>query len=73
MRGGSCKGTYVVLPADIVEGDRIDVLVKDEGDGDGEVEHVETLRADGEGQDFNGIRHDERGECQTALPISNVT
>lgn len=39
------EATYVVLPADAVERDRIDVLVKDECDGDGEVEYVEALGA----------------------------
>ena len=62
--------TYVVFPADVVERDRVDILVEDERDGDGEVEHIEALRTDGEGQDLHGVRHDEGRERQAALPIS---
>ena len=56
----------VVLPGDVVERDRVDVLVEDEGEGDGEVEDVETLGTERVGQDLNSVGNNERGEGQTA-------
>jgi len=52
----------VVLPPNGSEGDRVNVLVEDEGEGDDEVENVETLGTNRVGQDFDGVGDDERGE-----------
>lgn len=62
--GGSGAGTHVVLPADVLQRDRVHVLVEDERDGDREVEHVEALGAQRERQDLDRVRHDERRERQ---------
>ena len=58
--------TYVVLPGNVLEGNWVDVLVEDEGHRDREVEDVEPLCADGEGQNLDGVRDDEWGERNTA-------
>ena len=42
------SNTYVVLPANLLHGDGVDILVEDEGDGDREVEDVEAFRTDRE-------------------------
>ena len=52
----------IVLPSDVLEGDRVDVLVEDEGERDREVEDVEALRAQRVRQDLNRIRDDEGTE-----------
>jgi hypothetical protein len=49
----------------VLEGDRVDVLVEDEGDGDDEIEDVETLGAKVERQDLDGVRDDEGCEGDT--------
>ena len=66
LKGDPAYIDDVVLPCDIVEGDRVDVLVEDEGHRDREVEDVEPLCADGEGQNLDGVRDDEWGERNTA-------
>lgn len=66
LKGDPANIDDVVLPCDIVEGDRVDVLVEDEGHRDREVEDVEPLCADGEGQNLDGVRDDEWGERNTA-------
>lgn len=57
--------TYVVLPADGVESDGVDILIENEGDGDRELEYVEALCAKCEWQDLDGVRDDERAKCET--------
>jgi len=52
----------VVLPADVRKGDGVDILVEDEGQGDGEVEDVEALGTDVVGQNLDGVGDDERRE-----------
>jgi hypothetical protein len=49
----------------MLESDRIDILVEDEGDGDHEVEDVEALSAKVERQNLNGVRDDERCKGET--------
>ena len=61
----SRREAYVVSPADGIEGDRVDVLVENERERDGEVENGETLGTEREGQDFNGVGDDKRGEGNT--------
>ena len=48
FKGDPANIDDVVLPCDIVEGDRVDVLVEDQGQRQREVEHRETLRTEGE-------------------------
>ena len=62
--------THVVLPGDLAEGDGVDVLVEDDGEGDGEVEDVETLGTKRVGQDLNGVGDNERSEGNTVCYIS---
>ena len=52
----------IVLPPNIFEGDGVNVLVEDEGEGDDEVEYVEALGTDWVRQDFDGVGDDERGK-----------
>jgi hypothetical protein len=49
----------------VVEGDRVDVLVKDERRGNDKVEDIETLGAKVEWQNLNGVRNDERCKGDT--------
>lgn len=62
--------TYVVAPAHVLKGDRVDVLVEDEGKRDGKVEDVETLGTQCVGQNFNGVRDDDGCEGNAARRIS---
>ena len=39
------KGTHIISPCQVLESDRVDVLVEDEREGDDEVENIETLGA----------------------------
>lgn len=55
----------VVLPGDVAESDRVDVLVEDEGERDDEVEDVETLGTEAVGKDLDGVGNDEGGERKT--------
>lgn len=57
--------TYVVLPADGVKSDGVDVLIEDEGEGDRKVENGETLGTQCERKNLDGVRDNERGECET--------
>lgn len=66
------KIAYVVLPLKFVEGNRVNVLVEDEREGDGEVEHVETLGTESEGQDLDSVRDDERRESKTMEIVRSV-
>jgi len=52
----------VVLPGDVIKSNGVDVLVENEGEGNGEVEDSETLCTYGEGQDLHGIGDDEGSE-----------
>jgi hypothetical protein len=52
--------TYVVLPAELAERDRVGILVEDEGQRDGEVEDVEALGAECVRQDLDRVGNDER-------------
>ena len=54
--------THVVLPAELGEGDRVDVLVENEGDRDGQVEDVEALRTERVREDLKRVRDNERRE-----------
>ena len=58
------SNTYVVLPANGLEGDGVDVLVEDKGDRDREVEHVVALCTEREWEDLERVRNDERRECK---------
>ena len=60
------SNTYVVLPANLLHGDGVDILVEDEGDGNREVEDVEALRAQRVRQDLDRIRDDEGAERDSA-------
>ena len=51
------------------ECDGVDVLVKDEGAGDHEVEDRETLGAQVEGQDLDGVGDDERAVRDTRSEV----
>jgi hypothetical protein len=59
----------VVLPSDVFEGDRIYILVEDEGEGDDKVEDVESLGADREREDFDSVGDDEWGEGNIVEPV----
>ena len=59
--------THVVLPADGVQCNRVNVLVEDEGKGDGEVEDDETLGTDVEGENLDGVGHNQGGEGQAGV------
>jgi hypothetical protein len=59
---GSSKVTHIVLPRNVVKRNRVDVLVEDERERDGEVEDVEALGTNGERQDLDGVRDDERSK-----------
>jgi hypothetical protein len=54
----------VVLPLDGSEGDGVDVLVKYEGDVDGQVHDDQTLGSDSEGQDLDGVGDEQGGHGQ---------
>ena len=54
----------VVLPLDGTEGDGVDVLVKNEGDVDGQVHDDQTLGSDSEGQDLDGVGNEQGGHGQ---------
>lgn len=45
----------VILPANGVEGNRVDVLVEEEGRGDAEVQPGETLGTETVGENFGGV------------------
>ena len=55
----------VVLPAKLLEGDGVDVLVEDEREGDGKVEGDEALGTEVVGQNLDGVRDNERGVGDT--------
>lgn len=50
----------VVLPGQGLEGNRVDILVEEEGGGDEEVEHGQSLSSKGEWQDLDRVC-----DCQT--------
>ena len=62
---GKVEIAYVVLPCNGIEGDGVDVLVENKGDGDDEVEDVETLGTETVWQDLDGVHDDEWRECKT--------
>lgn len=70
LKGKPAAINDIVLPANIVKGDGIDVLVEDERKGDGEVEDGEALGTNGEGQDLNGIGDDKGRESYTEIQVS---
>ena len=47
--------TYVVLPGKFAQCNRVDVLVEDKRQGDGKVEHVETLGTELVRQDLDSV------------------
>jgi hypothetical protein len=49
----------VVLPPEGLEGDGVGVLIEDDGTHDGEIHDGETLGADEEGQDLDGVGDEE--------------
>ena len=55
----------VVLPAELLEGNGVDVLVEDEREGDGKVEGDEALGTEVVGQNLDGVRDNERGVGDT--------
>ncbi len=63
---GSYDGAYVVFPGDGIEGDRVDILVEDEGKGDGEVENRESFGTERVRQDLDSVGDDERGEGEAS-------
>lgn len=62
---GKEERTHVVLPTNVAECDRVDILVEDERKRDGEVEDVETLGTEMERQNLDGIGNDQRSERKT--------
>ena len=72
QRGGERGSTYIVPPLNGIEGDGVDVLVEDERERDGEVENCEALGAKCERKDFNGVRHDQRGEGNTVMDVISI-
>jgi len=52
----------VVLPANLVKSDGVDVLIEDECEGDREVEDIETLGTDVVGENLHCVRHDKGSE-----------
>lgn len=65
--------THVVLPAQVRQCDRVDVLVEDESKGDCEVEDREALGTDGVGKNFNGVGDDEGSESNTNGEMKSVS
>ena len=63
------QDTHVVLPRNVLERDGVDVLVKDERDGDREVEHVEALGTERVRQDLERVRDDEGREREAVKRI----
>ena len=62
----------VVLPLEAAERDRVDVLVEDDRDRDGEVEDVEALGTQAVGQDLDGVGDDEGRESKTGGVMSDI-
>lgn len=67
LEGDPAAVDDIVLPAQIIEGDGVNVLVEDEGKGDGEVEDAQTFCTEAVGQDFDCVSDDERAEGQTVM------
>ena len=59
--------TYIVPPAEVIEGDGVDVLVEDESERDDEIEDGESFGAEGEGENFDGVGDDEGGKCEALI------
>lgn len=62
---GLGESTYVILPGNMLQRNRVDVLVEDQSKGDGEVEHVETLSTESIRKNLNSVGHNERSEGET--------
>lgn len=60
--GCTLSATYVVLPSQGLQCDRVDVLVKDEGDRNDKAEDVEPFGTETVWQDFDRIRDNEGSE-----------
>lgn len=54
----------------MLKGNRVNVLVEDKGEGDCEVEDVETFCTQGVRQDFNGVGYNDRRECDAKKLLS---
>lgn len=65
MAKSKLYATYIIFPGQMLKGDRVDILVEDEGEGNGKVEDGETLSAKLVGQDLNSVRYDEGREGET--------
>lgn len=53
------SNTYIVPPANLLKGDRIDVLVKNEGEVDENAKDGETLGTDGVGENLESIGYNQ--------------
>lgn len=67
LEGDPAAVHNVVLPAELLERDGVDILVEDEGEGDGEVEDVETLGTEAVRKDLDGVGDDERSERKAVI------
>ena len=56
----------------MLKGDRVDVLIEDEGKRDGKVEDVETLSTKAVWQDLDSVHDDERRECKAVKARSTT-
>ena len=61
--------THIVLPPKLVKSDGVHILIEDEGQGDGEVEDGETLCAEMERQNFDGVRDNEWRVCDVVASV----
>jgi len=59
----------IILPPNMRQSDRINVLIKDQTERDRKVEYVETFGTDSVGQDLNGVGDDERRESNVVESV----
>lgn len=64
--------THVVLPADLLHCDGVDILIEDKGNGDRKVEDVEALGTERVGENLNGVGDDEWSEGKTVQTDQRV-
>lgn len=69
FHGCRLSATYVVLPSQGVKCDRVDVLIKDEGERNDKVEDVEPFGTEVVWQDFDRVRDDEGRERNVVCSI----
>ena len=62
-------GTYVVLPADLVKSNGVNILVEDEGEGDEKAEDGVTLGAKGVGKNLESVGHNQGCECNVVRGV----